>query len=450
MKQTKKIFLFSCLLAILALGQISGCRDVSAAKKGKTAKKITLNRSQLLIAKGKKYTLKIKKTSPKGASKKNVIYKSSNTKVVSVNKKGRLSARKKGTSKITVKIRGSKAKAVCRVQVVPKLKQISLKKPNLTINKGDKIDLKTIARSSYKMTYESDDKKVVKISSKGILQAVGDGVAYVLIQIKNSTKEPVQLPVKVIRDQYDTPIDYADYNPKIAHGETTEVSYYSSVTGSNRKCLVYTPPGYSKSKKYNVLYCMHGLNGDHKEWCGQNAKEILDNLYARKKLADMIVVFPNGRAAKDDSIPRDSVYSEWVDVFNNFENDLKQCLMPFIEKTYNVYTGRDHTALSGLSMGGMQTINIGFNNPELFNYLGIFSPSPDSNPELIGDDKSLYPKVLWLSCGDSDDLIWGMDAYTDEVLTQKGAPHIYYLMPGGHDWSVWRNGFYNFIQLIFK
>lgn len=450
MKQSKKFLLLS-LLAFMALGQALSGPDSSAAKKKKTVKKITLNHSRLLLGKGKKCTLKVKKISPKGISKKEILYKSSRPRIVKVTKKGKLSARKTGTSKITASIKGSRVKAVCNVKVVGQVKQISLKTDSLTLKKGEQANLTDLVASAHPITYKSDDKKVVRVSQKGVLQAVGAGTASISMKIKDSVKEPVYMTVKVIRDKYDPPLGFDTYNNKIPHGKMTEVSYDSRVTGSTRKCMVYTPPGYSDTKKYNVLYCMHGIGGDHREWMNHGAPlNILDNLYAENKLANMIVVFPNGRAMKNDRIPSNIYSAEAIAAFSNFENDLKQCLMPFIQKTYNVYTGRDHTAMAGLSMGGMQTVNIGLKNLELFNYYGIFSPAPTTNANLMGTDKTLYPKVLWLSVGTSDTTSGQMAANTDRILTQRGVSHIYYRMPGGHDWTVWKNGLYNFTQMIFR
>ena len=271
------------------------------------------------------------------------------------------------------------------------------------------------------------------------------------IKIKDSLKEPVFMTVKVLRDEYDTPLGFDETKSEIPHGNMTEISYVSTVTDNTRKCMVYTPPGYSEDKKYNVLYCMHGIGGDHKEWYAYGSPQnILDNLYAENKLADMIVVFPNGRAMKNDSIPSNMYSNEAIAAFSNFENDLKQCLIPYINQNYSVYGDKAHMAMAGLSMGGMQTVNIGLKNLEMFDYYGIFSPAPTTDANLMGTDKTLYPKVVWLSVGTSDTTSGQMAINTDAILTQKGVDHIYYRMPGGHEWSVWKNGLYNFVQLIFK
>jgi enterochelin esterase-like enzyme len=87
----------------------------------------------------------------------------------------------------------------------------------------------------------------------------------------------------------------------ILTGMLDTIQYESKTVGTTRKALIYTPPGYQKKKKYPVLYLLHGIGGDEKEWLrGAAPQVILDNLYAEKKLEPMIVVMPNGRAMKDD------------------------------------------------------------------------------------------------------------------------------------------------------
>ena len=81
------------------------------------------------------------------------------------------------------------------------------------------------------------------------------------------------------------------------HGKLTAVQYNSKTLGKTREMNVYTPPGYVAGKKYPVLYLLHGLNSDYRqwtEWC--QADNIIDNLIADGKIKPMIMVFPNGDA----------------------------------------------------------------------------------------------------------------------------------------------------------
>src|SRR5438128_891262 len=87
----------------------------------------------------------------------------------------------------------------------------------------------------------------------------------------------------------------------IEHGRIDSVSYPSATVGNKRRMIIYTPPGYTREKNYPVLYLLHGIGGDEKEWLLQGHPEvILDNLYADGKIVPMIVVMPNGRAMRDD------------------------------------------------------------------------------------------------------------------------------------------------------
>jgi enterochelin esterase-like enzyme len=84
----------------------------------------------------------------------------------------------------------------------------------------------------------------------------------------------------------------------IAHGQLERVDYDSKTIGVKRWMEVYTPPGYSKDKKYPVLFLLHGIGGnENREWTRNGAANVvIDNLIADKKIEPMIVVFPNGDA----------------------------------------------------------------------------------------------------------------------------------------------------------
>jgi enterochelin esterase-like enzyme len=240
----------------------------------------------------------------------------------------------------------------------------------------------------------------------------------------------------------------------IAHGEIDTIRYASTTVGTTRRALIYTPPGYSKNKKYPVLYLLHGIGGDEKEWLnGGKPQVIFDNLYGEKKMEPMIVVMPNGRAMKDDRALGNIFDSAKVQAFATFERDLLNDLLPFIEKNYPVYNDREHCALAGLSMGGGQSLNFGLGNLDKFAWIGGFSSAPNTKKpeELVPDpgEAKKKLKLLWISCGDSDRLI-SFSQRTHDYLKEKNVPHIYYIEPGAHDFKVWKNDLYMFSQLLFK
>jgi enterochelin esterase-like enzyme len=273
-------------------------------------------------------------------------------------------------------------------------------------------------------------------------------IALIIVLIAFSFPANSQNIEKHAPDGFDTP------RTGIAHGKIDTIRYDSKTVGANRKALVYTPPSYSRSRKYPVLYLLHGIGGDEKEWLnGGQPQVILDNLYADKKIEPMIVVMPNGRAMKDDRVGKNMMAPDKVQAFATFEKDLLNDLIPYIEKKYPVIRDREYRAIAGLSMGGGQSLNFGLGNLDWFAWVGGFSSAPNTKvPEqLLPDPEDARKKIklLWISCGDADGLIT-FSKRTHDYLSANNIPHIYYIEPGVHDFKVWKNSLYMFSQLIFK
>jgi enterochelin esterase-like enzyme len=251
-----------------------------------------------------------------------------------------------------------------------------------------------------------------------------------------------------------TPAEFDQYRSNIPHGTVTTITYHSNTTGVDRKAMIYTPPGYSASQKYNVLYLLHGIGGDHTEWYnGARPDIILDNLYSENKLAPMIVIMPNGRAMSDDRPVGDIFAAEKIAAFENFQSDLFNDLIPSIESHYPVLTARENRAIAGLSMGGGQALNFGLKYMSSFAYVGGFSPAPntDSPSQLAPNPTQVTQnmKVLWVSCGNQDSLL-NIAQGVHDYFAQNNVPHIWRLVPGAHDMAFWKDSLYQFSQLIFK
>ncbi|MBI3417658.1 MAG: esterase family protein [Verrucomicrobia bacterium] len=250
----------------------------------------------------------------------------------------------------------------------------------------------------------------------------------------------------------DPPAGFDVKRESIAHGKSEMVEYDSKSVGTKRKMFVYTPPGYSKERKYPVLYLLHGIGGDETEWQRFAPPEvILDNLLAEQKLTPMIVVMPNGRAQLNDRAEGDVFKS--APAFANFERDLLDDVIPAIESRFSVQADREHRALAGLSMGGGQSLNFGLSHLDIFAWVGAFSPAPNTRPpaQLVPDPAAATQKLklLWLSCGNKDGLInisQGVHAY----LKEKNLPHIWHVDGNAHDTPEWRNNLYLFSQRIFR
>jgi enterochelin esterase family protein len=142
---------------------------------------------------------------------------------------------------------------------------------------------------------------------------------------------------------------------QVPHGAVSEVYYYSKTLGRHRRMHIYTPPGYeSDSNRYPVLYLLHGAMDCDDSWSSVGrAGFIMDNLINEKKAKPMVVVMPAGHTTKNFSMG--GSVSAMVD---DFSKDFINEIMPCVENNYRVLTDRKNRAIAGLSMGGMQTINI--------------------------------------------------------------------------------------------
>ncbi|MBP7503845.1 MAG: esterase family protein [Prolixibacteraceae bacterium] len=250
------------------------------------------------------------------------------------------------------------------------------------------------------------------------------------------------------------PSGFDEIRSGIPQGKIDTLSYPSETVGTTRKALIYTPPGYSADQKYPVLYLLHGIGGDEKEWLnGGHPEVILDNLYAEGKLAPMIVVMPNGRAMKDDRATGNIFSRDKVEAFATFEKDLLHDLIPFVESHFPVVKDRENRAIAGLSMGGGQSLNFGLGNLDAFAWVGGFSSAPNTKKpaELVPDPAITRQqlKLLWISCGDQDGLIHISKGLHD-YLDQNKVPHVYWIDQGQHDFKVWKNSLYHFAQFLFK
>lgn len=238
----------------------------------------------------------------------------------------------------------------------------------------------------------------------------------------------------------------------IPHGRLEMVEYDSKTVGTRRKMQVYTPPGYSKDRKYPVLYLLHGIGGDETEWERFATPDVLlDNLLADSKAEPMIIVMPNGRAEIDDH-PKGDVFRHAA-AFAAFEQDLLKDVIPTIESRYSVSADREHRALAGLSMGGGQSLNFGLSHLDTFAWIGGFSSAPNTKrPEELLPDAARAKqqlRLLWLSCGNKDGLIsisQGVHAY----LKEHDVPHVWNVDSHAHDPTEWRNNLYYFVQSLFR
>ena len=237
----------------------------------------------------------------------------------------------------------------------------------------------------------------------------------------------------------------------IEHGKIETVQYDSKTVGAKRPLVIYTPPGYSKDKKYPVFYLLHGSGDDETGWLKKgSAAVILDNLYADKKLEPMIVVMPNGFARK--SVPVSTAPGGFRGWSDGFEDDLLHDIIPFVDSHYPTLANPEHRAVAGLSMGGGQALRIGLKHLDTFAWIGGFSAGiGPSEPGLIPDAATANKQIrlLWLSCGDKDFLM-PSNKSLHESLTEHKVAHLWHIDSGHHEWPVWKNDLYLFAPMLFR
>jgi enterochelin esterase family protein len=263
----------------------------------------------------------------------------------------------------------------------------------------------------------------------------------------------------------------------VPHGQVQEVWYNSKVTGSWRHAIVYLPPSYETQtrQRFPVLYLQHGGGEDETGWIRQGrANFILDNLLAQGKCKPMIVAMAYGyarRAGQTTPVltgpPAGSPerMKAMQEMMSAFEADVTQALIPFIDKTYRTIADRDHRAMAGLSMGGMQTFQITLNHLDLFSYIGGFSgaggmlgdrkmdPKTDYNG-VFADPAAFAKKVhlLWMGVGtvEPERMRAGLQRLHTSLLEAE-IQHVFYESPGtDHEWQTWRRDLKDFAPRLFQ
>ncbi len=305
----------------------------------------------------------------------------------------------------------------------------------------------------------------------------------------------------------------------IPHGRIEKIWYSSKIgDGKPRRVSIYTPAGYNakSSTRYPVLYLLHGSGGDEDSWieCGQ-VYQILDNLIYEGKAEPMIVVMPNdipemhaapgvyeGDKKKSSGFSIASMTSGAIEYYFPLE------LIPFIEKNYKTRNNKSGKAIAGYSLGGLHSIFISANNPELFDYVGLFSAQNTNTIDrtsknqfaLLGkiaqkanaisnnatkwinqhigdgivDDTRILntygtehiaiyknidsklkeqfknPPALYFIRYGYEDFVFKLNQDFKTKLDEGGYKYDCKITEGGHTWRNWRHYFFEYVKRIFK
>src|SRR5512135_778454 len=175
----------------------------------------------------------------------------------------------------------------------------------------------------------------------------------------------------------------------VPHGHIRQVVYYSKANDTMRRAFVYTPPDYEKNAKtrYPVLYLQHGGGEDERVWIEMGRTNlILDNLLAEAKVKPMIAVMetsymPGAGGAGRGAASGAGAAAGAGPGFGGFGGPgggpygqlMVNDLIPWVDSNFRTLADKDHRAMAGLSMGGMQTASVTMANLDKFSYIGLFS-----------------------------------------------------------------------------
>lgn len=296
----------------------------------------------------------------------------------------------------------------------------------------------------------------------------------------------------------------------VPHGTLNAVWYPSSMNGmEQRRMMVYTPPSYNAEDtiRYPVLYLLHGSGGDEDSWTEiGRAAQILDNMIAEDSIKPMIVVMPNGisefDAAPGKSLKRQNKPASFSvrSMLGSIESAFPNEVVKYVDDNYRTIANKQHRAIAGLSMGGLHSLFISANNPDMFDYIGLFSPQTTN-----GIDKtaavsnvrtflkqelqtlqsapvlgSLYkgvldswskkvsssevydnidaklarqfqdpPQLYYIAVGQDDFILTMVNDFRNQ-LDRAGYKYTYTLTDGAHTWSNWRKYLLDFLPKLFE
>ena len=251
------------------------------------------------------------------------------------------------------------------------------------------------------------------------------------------------------------PSGFASQGHDIPRGTLSEVVRYPTRQYNERPFRIHLPPDYSatRDQKYPVLYLHHGIGGNENAWTSNaghaegNADRVMEYLYAQTDLdvVPMLVVMPMGNMEGTSG-----------DAWQNFEDVLINDLIPYIQDNYNASPDPNMRAIAGLSMGAGQTLNFGYKNPEVFTWIGAFSPAPNTiaAATTIRDIEAVKSNVHlnYLAAGTAESMYLNNARNYHNYLQQNGVGNLYLQVEQGlnHERENWNRQLHNFAQRLFK
>jgi S-formylglutathione hydrolase FrmB len=243
--------------------------------------------------------------------------------------------------------------------------------------------------------------------------------------------------------------------PRIANGvRMQDFTFHSRALDRDMPYRAFLPKNMRPEMRLPVVYLLHGGNGGFRDW--SNYSDV--SQYAARGL---ILVMPEGgdlsyymNAALK---PRD-----------RYEDYIFTDLIADVENRLPAATGRDHRAAIGISMGGFAVIEVALTRPDLFAFVGAFSPSVEVTHRrfnifrsgqwwrmrsifgpwgsytrtsrdpfaLVSTADPRKTPFIYMTAGDNEPLL-GPDRHFASQLSERHFAHEFHIKPGGHAWDEW-------------
>ena len=265
----------------------------------------------------------------------------------------------------------------------------------------------------------------------------GDGIYKVTVVFSLGNVDSVRVPYKFKVDGTENPNDgwenganrfitYTGASQTISRRFDEAETFGSSRTGTirtheavsstfldlPRNVYVYLPPEYDTSNdRYPVLYMHDGLNIFDEIEMGMEwqVDETAERLIARHEINPMIIVGIGNTAQRTDEYTptqarmRGDLVGGKGPAYGRF---VVEELKPFIDKTYRTLPGAEQTGLGGSSLGGLISMYLGIEYPNVFGTLLVVSPSVWWDDEMIiehiRDQPERISQRIWLDIGTAE------------------------------------------------
>lgn len=260
-----------------------------------------------------------------------------------------------------------------------------------------------------------------------------------------------------------------DYQPE---NIVEEVQYPCSVPGpSHRRMIVYLPKDYYQTdRRYPVFYLLHGARGYETSWIRfGEVYQTTDSLWRNGLAEHCIVVMPNvnqynSEADYDGGRAKNAWESIW-EIDGKAEWSFCKDVVELVDSLYRTIPDKEHRAIGGLSIGGLQSIYFGANYPEKFGNIIAMSPYfyadgrhhayyhafyDNLKPKMKVQFSDNPPMTYYLFAGKKD-LARPATARFHRFMNRKQYPHVYRLYPGSHDWpDGWIDEYRDVLPQLFK